>query len=176
VKKPVFILIVILMLFFSSAIYCKQDQTSIEKELVRHLLNVSFFGPRTGITYIPETLYDNDVSVALYSLFGWQMDIRYQSSEDSYIGYGEAGLLLGAVEQGVFQPEIWGYIGVRTPRRIGLGIGPNISKYGIGLGVSPQYIVKSGNLLIPIMLNLVITEGKTRMQIITGFSLDKKPQ
>jgi hypothetical protein len=171
-----FVLSITVILLVTSTIYSQPDQTSIEQELTKQLLNVSYFGPRAGITYIPKALYDKDVDVSLYSLFGWQMDIRYKSSDDSYVGYGEAGLLLAAVEQGVFRPEVWGYIGIRRPYGIGISIGPNISKYGVGLGISPQYIIKSGNLLIPIMLNIVITDSKARMQIITGFSFDKKQQ
>lgn len=168
------LLSVIVLMFSSPEIYSDPDQTSVEKELTKQLLNVSYFGPRAGIAHIPKSLYDENVHVSLYSLFGWQMDIRYKSSDDGYVGYGEAGLLITAVEQGLFRPEFWGYIGIRKPYGIGVGIGPNISKYGVGLGIAPQYLIKSGDLLIPVILNIVITDGETRAQVITGFSFDKK--
>jgi len=164
----------IIMIVFTSTIYSKPDQTSLEKELTKQLLDVSYFGPRAGISTLPKTLHDKNIDVPIYSIFGWQMEVRYRSSKEGFMGYGEAGLLLGAVEQGVFRPEVWGYFGIRKPYGAGFGIGPNISKYGVGLGLSPQYIIKVDNLLIPIMLNIAMTDGKSRIQIITGFSFDKK--
>ncbi len=104
------------------------------------------------------------------------MDIRYGSTDNDLTGYVEGGLLLAAVEQGVFYPEFWGYIGIIQPSGFGLGIGPNFTKYGIGLGISPKFYIESGNLLIPLKLNIAIRKDEARIQLMTGFSVAQKQE
>lgn len=145
-----------------------QDSESSDP-LMDSFLEVGYFGPRVGISTLPKSLMDDVVDASIYSLFGWKVDVRYVPSHNKFIGFAESGLFMGAVEQGDPRWEYWGYIGVRRPNSYGFSMGPNFSEYGVGLGISPHYMYNSGNILIPITVNIVLTDNITRVQLITGF-------
>ena len=146
-----------------------QGSIPTDDAAMNRFLEVGFFGPRTGISTLPASLQDSTVASPIYSIFGWQVDVRYKPTHNRFIGFAEAGLLMGAVESGSPRFEFWGYIGIRKPQNFGISLGPNISKYGTGLGIAPHYMFNSGNILIPVVLNIVTTNNGTRVQLITGF-------
>lgn len=129
----------------------------------------SFLGPRAGISMVPEPLLEGKDTRAVNSLFGWVMDVRYMSKRN-FEGYAELGGFLEGVENGVIYPEVWGYFGFRQKAGFGLGLGPSISVYGVGLGIAPSYAFRMDHLLIPVTFNTVITGGEPRFQLHFGFS------
>jgi hypothetical protein len=131
--------------------------------------NISFFGPRAGISVIPETLLEDKSTQMVNSLFGWSMDIRYMA-KGNFEGFAEAGFFLEGVENGVIYPEAWGYFGFRQKQGWGIALGPQVSVYGVGLGIAPSYSFRVDRLLIPVTLNTVITGGEPRWQLHFGFS------
>lgn len=131
--------------------------------------NISFLGPRAGLSIVPEALREDYSTQGVNSLFGWVLDIRY-TSRQNFEGYAEGGLFLEGVENGVIYPEVWGYFGLRQKNGFGIGLGPSISVYGIGLGVAPAYYFRVDRLMIPVTFNTVVTGGEPRFQLHVGFS------
>lgn len=132
--------------------------------------NVSFIGPRAGVSLVPkETRKDVDNSGLVNSLFGWTLDIRYPSKRN-FEGYAEGGFFLEGVERGRVFPEAWGYFGFRQKQGFGLGLGPSFSLYGAGLGIAPAYYFRIDRIMIPVTFNTVISSGQPRYQLNVGFS------
>ena len=129
-------------------------------------VDINFFGPRAGIGFAPQKT-GTSLDEGVHSAFGWQVEIPYKS--DKLTGYGEAGFLLLATEQGIFYPDAWGFFGFRYGF-IGFGAGPVVNPMGIGLGFGPYINLVTGKLRIPIGINTQIIDKKVRFQSLIGFN------
>jgi len=130
---------------------------------------VQLVGPRAGIGTLLKTKNANkDVSGAIHSAFGWQMEVPYKSGD--FTGYGEAGFMLLAVERGIFYPTTWGFFGF-SYKNFGIGFGPVANRQGIGIGIAPYFQYLTPSLRIPITLHTEIVDYTYRMQIMIGFSI-----
>jgi hypothetical protein len=123
------------------------------------------FGPRAGFGILPEDTKAK-LKSGIHSAFGWQIEVPYASKEIT--GYGEGGLMLLGIEQGVVFPYLWGFFGIRT-KIVGFGVGPVVNPIGIGLGINPYFQIDLEKTRIPIGLTMDFIQGTTRFQFSVGF-------
>lgn len=124
------------------------------------------FGPRAGIGYLSDQ-GDGNLKKGIHSAFGWQIELPYTGKDIT--GYGEAGVMLLGIEQGVVFPHIWGYFGIRL-KNIGVGIGPAINPIGVGLGLNPYYQIDLETIRIPIGIDMNFIKKTSRFQLFIGFN------
>ena len=122
--------------------------------------------PRAGVGYLSSS-GTSDLKDGVHSAFGWQVEIPY--SNDKLTGYGEAGIMLLGIEQGIIFPHGWGYFGCRYGS-IGGGLGPVFDPIGVGLGMNIYTQALLEKLRIPIGVDLNFIRGTTRIQFFIGFN------
>ena len=124
------------------------------------------YGPRAGIGYLSNS-GTSDLKEGIHSAFGWQVEVPY--SNDKLTGYGEAGVMLLGIEQGIIFPHGWAYFGCRYGS-IGGGLGPVFDPIGVGLGINIYHQLILEKLRVPIGVDLNFIHGTTRIQLFIGFN------
>jgi hypothetical protein len=109
----------------------------------------------------------------LFAVFIFSLRV-YSQDATSYgpragIGYGEAGVMLLGIEQGIIFPHGWAYFGCRYGS-IGGGLGPVFDPIGVGLGLNIYTQVLLEKLRIPIGVDLNFIRSTTRIQLFIGFN------
>ncbi len=134
--------------------------------LTSHAQEINLFGPRAAVGNLSRS-GDSSMKKGVHSAFGWEIELPYTSGD--LTGYGEAGFMLLAIEQGKVFPYGWGYFGVRY-NTVGLGIGPAINPVGFGLGANMYYQFLLEKVRIPVGLDWNFVKGTTRVQLFVGFN------
>ena len=124
------------------------------------------FGPRAAIGTISDVRVA-DMTKGVHSAFGWEIEIPYKSGD--FTGYGAAGVMLLAIEQGKFLPHVWGYFGCRY-KTIGGGLGPVINPIGVGLGLNVYHSFFTETLRIPVGFDFNFIRNSTRVAFFIGFN------
>lgn len=124
------------------------------------------FGPRAGIGF-NDSGAGSRLDKGIHSAFGWQVEVPFKSG--ALTGYGEAGVYLLGVEQGIFYPHVWGYFGARY-NNVGAGAGPVINAIGFGLGANLYYQFELEKIRIPVGMDFNVVEGYKRFQLFVGFN------
>ena len=128
--------------------------------------DIHLFGPRAGVGYLSNS-GNSDLKDGIHSAFGWQIELPY--SNDKLTGYGEAGIMLLGIEQGIIFPHGWGYFGCRYGS-IGGGLGPVFDPIGVGIGMNIYHQLLLEKLRVPIGVDLNLIHGTTRIQFFIGFN------
>jgi hypothetical protein len=138
---------------------------------------VDLSGPRFGLTMLNQATIDRlkeerDVTVRpMISQFGWQFERRFYTNDDGLSVLSEWIPLVSGLEQGLALPSLNWLVGVRAAGGGEFGIGPNLTRLGVGLVVAAGVTVRSGALNIPLNFAVASSKTGTRVSIMTGFNL-----
>jgi hypothetical protein len=143
-------------------------------ELVR---KVSRSGPRFGVTWLGGSVVDSvnarldtDIS-AVITQFGWQYERQFASLESGPTALNEWILLIGGLDQGIFLPSLTWLVGIRTPNKFEIGMGPNVTPAGVALAISVGKTFRAGALNVPLNLAVVPSRFGPRVSVLSGFNL-----
>jgi hypothetical protein len=105
------------------------------------------------------------------TLFGWQFETRLFRAPNGLSGLFEFVPLIGGLEQGKFVPSLNGILGLRTPKGLELGMGPNITPASVGITLAAGATIRgSGGINFPINLAVVPGNGGARVSLLVGFT------
>jgi hypothetical protein len=138
-------------------------------------LNLS--GPRVGLTLLSQGVRDKiaentsqDDLKPVVSQFGWQWERQIAGSEGGLVGLTEWVLLVGGLEQSTFLPSLTWLVGVRSPKGVEFGVGPNITTAGTAIALAAGVNVRRGTLSFPINLAVVPSKSGVRVSLLVGFT------
>ncbi|MFC1529396.1 hypothetical protein ACFL6R_01635 [Gemmatimonadota bacterium] len=141
-------------------------------------------GPRLGVTYVfgegerYQELKDNDMG-RLISQFGWHFEHQVVPEGGGPEFVIQVVPMIGGVEYGKILPITALAMGVRFPGGLEFGMGPELmvnddgleSALILGIGKTFDY----GGVSIPVNLVLTRNLGGTRLSLIFGYSIQKRP-
>ena len=141
---------------------------------------VNLSGPRFGMTALStgvvEELHKRKIDVdANISQFGWQFERQFYSRGSGVAAVNEWVVLLGGLDQGVALPSLSWMVGLRTRDGAEFGIGPNITPAGVALAVAGGVTFRAGTLNVPMNVAVVPSKVGTRISVLTGFSMRRRP-
>lgn len=138
-------------------------------------------GPRVGFGYammadnsnIKRIYGDEDLNVDPFvSLFGWQFEWRYFTTNDGSQGLIEFIPMIGGLDQSMLLPMANILIGYRSPQGFEFGAGPSVSLVGTGLVVAIGKNFRSEHVNFPV--NLSFHKGKDSMRLGLTFGFNKR--
>ena len=131
-------------------------------------------GPRVGVTVVAGGLVDelreHDVA-PVFTQFGWQFEQLFFAKGDGLVGVTEWVLLAGGLEQGKLIPSASWLVGLRSPRGVEFGVGPNASAAGLALAIAGGATIRYGFLNIPVNLAVVPGRDGVRVSVLSGFNM-----
>lgn len=125
-------------------------------------------GPRLGFTYLsPGTSADyisDKGKQPFISQFGWQFETRFFKTPDGLSGLVEFVPMIGGMEQGMFLPSASLLIGLRSEKKhcFEFGLGPNVSRSGLGMVFAAGTSFHSGDVYFPVNLSVIPSVGSTK--------------
>lgn len=136
---------------------------------------VKLSGPRFGVTMLGGSILDSlaahDVNVGrVITQFGWQFERQFYAVDGGPAAVTELVLLAGGLEQQTFLPSLTWLVGLRTPRGMEFGVGPNISVAGSSLAFAAGLTQRVGGLNIPVNVALVPGRTGARVSVLAGFT------
>ncbi|MEJ8757389.1 hypothetical protein WG947_10300 [Pontibacter sp. H259] len=133
-------------------------------------------GPRLGFTIISSRLRDNikeehheDINPFI-TQFGWQFETRIFTLENGTSGLFEFVPLVGGLEQGKFLPSLSALVGIRGPKGLEFGIGPNVSVAGAGLVLAAGTNFQSEGINFPVNVAFAPSKDGARFSVLFGFN------
>lgn len=159
---------------FSNATFAQwHDDFDLDEEP-----SINLSGPRIGFTYIQGALATElrtrfDVS-PLITQFGWQFETRFFTLDSGTTGLIEWVLLAGGLDQNVFLPSGTCLFGIRSPKGIEFGLGPNFSLAGVGFAFAAGVTMRSSHINFPINLAIVPSREGARVSVLVGFNKRKR--
>lgn len=147
------------------------------KQHEQQILKLS--GPRLGFTVLSQTLTDNmreEYGTELNSFitqFGWQFETRVFTLDNGTSGLFEFVPLVGGLEQGKFLPSLSAIVGIRAPKGLELGIGPNVSLAGAGLVMAVGTNFQSQGVNFPVNVAFAPSKDGGRVSVLFGFNSRK---
>ena len=153
-------------------------QSVIEPPPFTKTVNLS--GPRFGLTALStgvvDKLHERNIDVGPnISQFGWQFEKQFYSRESGVAAVNEWVVLLGGLDQGVALPSVSWLVGLRTREGAEFGVGPNITPAGVALAIAGGVTFRAGNLNVPMNVAVVPSKAGTRISVLTGFSMRRRP-
>ncbi len=149
-------------------------------------------GPRVGATLVGPGVYRdqlfNEGKRNIYSQFGWQFEKRMFTTKTGISGMVEFLPMIGGIDMGKFIPSITALIGLRNKKGIEVGVGPNVSIYGVkttngyyktstnfGMVIAAGMSFKSDKVYFPVNLAFIPSVGKVaKVQQADGTTKDVK--
>ena len=129
-------------------------------------------GPRVGCTYIGDGYIADqmirDGKTPFISQFGYQFETRLFHIPSGLSGRMEFVPMLGGLEQGLFLPSASLMIGLRGANGFEIGMGPNLSRTGMGMIFAVGTSIRSGGVNFPIHLAILPSIGKK----VTNYTYD----
>ena len=166
----------LLVLFPFCSIFAQSDSSSAVGQSAGPGYT-NLFGPRLGITLVTGEsavqLKDKFDAGPFITQFGWQWETRFFTVEGGITGVTELVLLVGGMEQGIFLPSLSMLIGIRSPKGIEFGVGPNLSLAGAGYAVAFGATKKYGELNFPMNFSIVMSKKSARFSLLFGFNAAK---
>ena len=153
-------------------------QSVIEPPPFTKTVNLS--GPRFGLTALStgvvDKLHERNIDVGPnISQFGWQFEKQFYSGGSGVAAVNEWVILLGGLDQGVALPSVSWLVGLRTREGAEFGVGPNITPAGVALAIAGGVTFRAGNLNVPMNVAVVPSKAGTRISVLTGFSMRRRP-
>jgi hypothetical protein len=133
-------------------------------------------GPRLGFTVLSSKLVDNleeehqETISPFITQFGWQFETRIFTLENGTSGLFEFVPLVGGLEQGKFLPSLSALVGIRGPKGIEFGVGPNISVAGAGLVFAAGTNFQSQGINFPVNVAFAPSKDGARFSVLFGFN------
>jgi len=171
---PLSIRSVLLFLFF---IQVFSATAQYEPEEITEPINLN--GPRFGVTYISEgeladqLKTDYDVN-PIITQFGWQFETRFFTQPSGTAGLVEGVLLLGGLEQNVILPSATLLVGLRSPKGLEVGFGPNVSLAGASYAFAAGVTFRSHNINFPVNFAVATSSKGMRYSLMIGFNARRR--
>ncbi|MBO0358386.1 hypothetical protein J0X19_10555 [Hymenobacter sp. BT186] len=131
-------------------------------------------GPRLGITVLTGGVArkaDKEYSLNPFlTQFGWQFETRIFRMPNGTAGLLEVVPLIGGLEQGKFIPSLNALIGIRGPKGIEFGLGPNVSPAGANIALAVGTSFRSNGINFPVNFAVVPGNGGVRFSLLFGFN------
>ncbi|WP_033370542.1 hypothetical protein [Hymenobacter norwichensis] len=131
-------------------------------------------GPRIGVTVLTggvATRADRELSLNPFlTQFGWQFETRIFRMPNGTAGLLEIVPLIGGLEQGKFLPSLSALIGIRGPKGLEFGLGPNVSPAGAHIALAVGTSFRSNGINFPVNLAVVPGDGGARFSLLFGFN------
>ncbi|MBJ6118716.1 hypothetical protein JAO76_10960 [Pontibacter sp. BT310] len=133
-------------------------------------------GPRLGFTVLSSKLVDNLEEEHMESVspfitqFGWQFETRIFTLDNGTSGLFEFVPLVGGLEQGKFLPSLSALVGIRGPKGIEFGVGPNLSVAGAGLVFAAGTNFQSQGINFPVNVAFAPSKDGARFSVLFGFN------
>lgn len=136
---------------------------------------VHLSGPRLGFTVLTDGALgrarelSNDLNPFL-TQFGWQFESRLFRMPNGVSGLVELVPLVGGLEQGKFVPSVSGLLGIRGPKGLEFGLGPNLSPVGGDIVLALGTSFRANGVNFPVNLAVVPGHGGARISLLFGFN------
>lgn len=131
-------------------------------------------GPRLGITVLTGGVArkaDKELSLNPFlTQFGWQFETRIFRMPNGTAGLLEIVPLIGGLEQGKFIPSLNALIGIRGPKGLEFGLGPNVSPAGANIALAVGTSFRSNGINFPVNFAVVPGNGGVRFSLLFGFN------
>ncbi|WP_162427166.1 hypothetical protein [Pontibacter pudoricolor] len=133
-------------------------------------------GPRLGFTVLSSKLVDNleeehqETVSPFITQFGWQFETRIFTLDNGTSGLFEFVPLVGGLEQGKFLPSLSALIGIRGPKGLEFGVGPNLSVAGAGLVFAAGTNFQSQGINFPVNMAFAPSKDGARFSVLFGFN------
>ena len=133
-------------------------------------------GPRLGFTVLSSRLVDNleeehmETVSPFITQFGWQFETRIFTLENGTSGLFEFVPLVGGLEQGRFLPSLSALVGIRGPKGMEFGVGPNLSVAGAGLVFAAGTNFQSQGINFPVNVAFAPSKDGARFSVLFGFN------
>ncbi|MER2996920.1 hypothetical protein [Pontibacter populi] len=133
-------------------------------------------GPRLGFTVLSSRLVDNleeehqETVSPFITQFGWQFETRIFTLENGTSGLFEFVPLVGGLEQGKFLPSLSALVGIRGPKGMEFGVGPNVSVAGAGLVFAAGTNFQSQGINFPVNVAFAPSKDGARFSVLFGFN------
>jgi len=169
---------VVILMCLAAPAGAASAQSVIEPPPFTKTVNLS--GPRFGLTALStgvvDKLHERNIDVGPnISQFGWQFEKQFYSGESGVAAVNEWVVLLGGLDQGVALPSVSWLVGLRTREGAEFGVGPNITPAGVALAIAGGVTFRAGNLNVPMNVAVVPSKAGTRISVLTGFSMRRRP-
>ena len=141
--------------------------------------NLKLSGPRIGFTVLSQKYSDNleeEFGTQVNNFmtqFGWQFETRVFTLDNGTSGLFEFVPLIGGLEQGKFLPSLSALVGIRGPKGLELGMGPNISLAGAGIVLAAGTNFKAQGVNFPVNFALAPSKDGARFSVLFGFNSRK---
>lgn len=132
-------------------------------------------GPRLGVTLLTGGV----VSKARESVpglnpfltqFGWQFETRIFRLANGTAGLFEFVPLIGGLEQGKFIPSLNALFGIRGPKGLEFGVGPNLTPVSASIALAVGTSFRYDGVNFPVNLAVVPGNGGARISLLVGFN------
>lgn len=131
-------------------------------------------GPRLGITILTGGIAskaDKELGINPFlTQFGWQFETRIFRMPNGTAGLLEIVPLIGGLEQSKFIPSLNALIGIRGPKGVEFGLGPNISPAGAHIALAFGTSFRSNGINFPVNFAVVPGNGGARFSLLFGFN------
>jgi len=133
-------------------------------------------GPRLGFTIISSRLIDNlkeeheETISPFITQFGWQFETRIFTLDNGTSGLFEFVPLVGGLEQGKFLPSLSALVGIRGPKGLEFGVGPNLSVAGAGLVLAAGTNFQTQGINFPVNVAFAPSRDGARFSVLFGFN------
>lgn len=131
-------------------------------------------GPRLGITVL--TGGSANKAEQEYNLkpfltqFGWQFETRLFRLPNGTAGLLEVVPLIGGLEQNKFIPSLNALIGIRGPKGLEFGLGPNLTPISASVALAVGTSFRSHGINFPVNFAVVPGNGGARFSLLFGFN------
>ncbi|MDU0369749.1 hypothetical protein ACFPAF_05030 [Hymenobacter endophyticus] len=136
--------------------------------------DIHLSGPRLGFTLLAGGVADKanrELNVNPFlTQFGWQFETRIFRMPNGTSGLLEIVPLIGGLEQGQFLPSLNALIGIRGPKGLEFGLGPNVSPAGAHIALAVGTSFRSNGINFPVNFAVVPGDGGARFSLLFGFN------
>jgi hypothetical protein len=131
-------------------------------------------GPRLGVTVLTAGLAeqaraDHNIKPFL-TQFGWQFETRIFRLPNGTAGLVEVVPLIGGLEQNKFIPSLNALIGIRGPKGLEFGLGPNLTPISASVALAVGTSFHSNGVNFPVNFAVVPGNGGARFSLLFGFN------
>ncbi|MCB2376554.1 hypothetical protein LGH70_03110 [Hymenobacter sp. BT635] len=131
-------------------------------------------GPRIGVTVLAggvarKAEAEYNVNPFL-TQFGWQFETRIFRLPSGTSGLLEIIPLIGGLEQNKFIPSLNALVGIRGPKGLEFGLGPNLTPISASIALAVGTSFRSHGVNFPVNFAVVPGNGGARFSLLFGFN------
>lgn len=135
-------------------------------------------GPRIGMMVVSGRnaegrLQTLGVSRTL-TVFGWHTEQIIQPVPGGPLLVVQEIVTLAGAEQEALLPAVGASLGVRLRSGFEIGVGPNLSAFGVGMAVNVGQSIRYGSATIPLTLSVVSGQEGTRFSLLVGYAIRRR--